>query len=271
MGILNVTPDSFSDGGRSETVEAAVTNAMQMIKDGADIIDVGGQSTAPDTPEITAEEEIKRVVPAIKAIRALNTTIPISVDTFRASVAKAAIQAGADLVNDVSGGSRDVEMLSVMAEARVPVCLMHMRGNSVTMQKLTDYKGDVMTIMRGELGATTRKAILAGMYRWHISIDPGFGFAKDQRQNFEILKRLSELNKPESGSLSGMPILVGVSRKGFIGKTTNQPVAANRVYGTAAATAISILGGANIIRCHDVKEMKDVCLISDQSLRSGSE
>lgn len=263
MGILNVTPDSFSDGGKFFSLEAAVQNALSMVADGADVLDIGGQSTAPNTPEISAEEEKNRIVPVIEAIRSL-LQIPISVDTFRSDVAKAAIAAGADFINDVSGGTRDPEMLHVMKVCRVPVCLMHMRGNSASMQSLTDYSGDVMKTMKVELSEAVQKAIKVGIFRWHISIDPGFGFSKNFHQNYEILRRLPELTAPRFSPLYGMPILVGVSRKSFIGKTTNQPIPSNRVFGSAAATAISVLGGARIVRCHDVREMKEVCSVSDE-------
>jgi dihydroneopterin aldolase/2-amino-4-hydroxy-6-hydroxymethyldihydropteridine diphosphokinase/dihydropteroate synthase len=266
MGILNVTPDSFSDGGNSSSLDTALGNALKMISNGADVIDIGGQSTAPNRPEITAEEEISRVVPIIQAIRAINATIPISVDTFRSKVAQAAIEAGADLINDVSGGNRDPEMLTVMATSRVPVCLMHMRGNSATMQQLVNYKGNLLTSIRDELSTSISNAIARGIFRWNISVDPGIGFAKDVMQNFEILRNLSSLTI--SGSLlEGMPILVGVSRKSFIGKVTNQEIASERTFGSAAATTASILGGAAIVRVHDVKEMKEVCLVSDSLIK----
>lgn len=263
MGILNVTPDSFSDGGKSENLDDAVKNALSMVEARADILDIGGQSTAPNRPEITEEEEIARVIPVIKAIRQVNTTIPISVDTFRAGVAEAAIEAGADLINDVSGGSRDPRMLAVMAKSHIPVCLMHMRGNSKTMMSMTQYSGDLMQVIRHELSTGVANAIAAGVYRWNILVDPGIGFAKDYRQNYEILYRLDRLTADET-CLAGMPVLVGVSRKRFIGHSTGQEIPTNRVWGSAAATTAAIIGGASVVRVHDVAEMKDVCLVADE-------
>jgi dihydroneopterin aldolase/2-amino-4-hydroxy-6-hydroxymethyldihydropteridine diphosphokinase/dihydropteroate synthase/2-amino-4-hydroxy-6-hydroxymethyldihydropteridine diphosphokinase/dihydropteroate synthase len=262
MGILNTTPDSFSDGGKNYDPQAALGNALKMIEEGVDIIDVGGQSTRPNAPEISAEEEISRVVPVIKAIRSKNGEIPISIDTFRAKVAAAAIEAGADLINDVSGGTRDPEMLGVMKTSGAPVCLMHMRGDSSTMMNLTHYNGDLITAIRGELSNVVKKAIETGILRWKIMIDPGIGFAKDLDQNFAILRRLKEFS---SDSLVHMPILVGVSRKGFIGKVTDKDFPQDRVFGTAAANTIAIVNGANVIRVHDIKEMRDVLLIADKS------
>jgi dihydroneopterin aldolase/2-amino-4-hydroxy-6-hydroxymethyldihydropteridine diphosphokinase/dihydropteroate synthase/2-amino-4-hydroxy-6-hydroxymethyldihydropteridine diphosphokinase/dihydropteroate synthase len=262
MGILNTTPDSFSDGGKNYDLDSAVQNALQMVEEKVDIIDIGGQSTRPNAPEITEQEEIGRVVPVIKAIREKNKTVPISVDTFRAKVALAAIEAGADLINDVSGGTRDPHMLQAMKQTNVPVCLMHMRGDSKTMMQLTNYKGDLMTAIRSELTSIVSNAIKNGIFRWNILIDPGIGFAKDYEQNFTILKRLQELSREE---LVHLPLLVGVSRKGFIGTVTDKKVPNERVYGTAAANTIAIMNGANIIRVHDIKEMRDVLLVADKS------
>ncbi|KAI8894183.1 Dihydropteroate synthase-like protein [Globomyces pollinis-pini] len=270
MGILNVTPDSFSDGGLSNTLDDAVANALRMIKDGADIIDIGGQSTAPNAQEIDTAEEIKRVIPVIKAIRDKGIDIPISVDTFRAAVAKAAIEAGADLINDVSGGSRDPDMLNVMAVTHAPVCLMHMRGDSKTMNSLTKYDGDLLVSIRDELTTSVEKAIRQGIYRWNIILDPGIGFAKDSHQCFEIIRRLNFLTDKSSKILRNLPILVGLSRKRFIGHVTNQSVPSNRIWGTAAANTLAIANGAVVIRVHDVKEMKDVVLITDECVRKPS-
>lgn len=272
MGILNTTPDSFSDGGEANDFKDAVEKARKMISDGADIIDIGGQSTAPNAPEITAQEEIARVVPVIASLRSAYPDLLISVDTFRAAVAKAALNAGANYVNDVSGGERDLEMVPLMLERQIPVCLMHMRGDSKSMQFLTQYTGDLLHTIKSELSASVEKAINAGIYRWNIVVDPGIGFSKTHEQNYQILGRLAELSSPSiqdagfirKNDLSGMPILIGVSRKGFLGKTTNEPIAAKRTMGTAAANAIAVMGGAGIVRVHDVKEMKQVCLVCDR-------
>ena len=262
MGILNTTHDSFSDGGEAIDLKTAVAKAKRMIQDGADIIDIGGQSTAPNSPDITEAVEIARVVPVIQELRSVYPDLIISVDTFREPVAKAALEAGANYVNDVSGGDRDPKMIPLMVEKNIPVCLMHMRGTSATMQSLTSYDGDLINIIREELNGSVKKAIDAGVYRWNIFVDPGIGFAKTFEQNYEILRRLSELTRA-SDSLQGFPILIGVSRKSFLGKTTNEPAAAQRIMGTAAANAIAISGGASIIRVHDVKEMKQVAQVLD--------
>lgn len=261
MGILNVTPDSFSDGGKSFELEDAVSNALVMSET-ADMIDIGGQSTRPGSIEVSVEEEIRRVIPVINAIRNYNMDIPISVDTYRAKVAIAAIEAGADLINDVSGGTRDCKMLDAMKKMGCPVCLMHMRGDSNSMANLTSYEGGLLSGITVELSTIVKNAINNGIHRWNIIIDPGVGFAKNFKQNYELISSLKSLNA--SGILAQMPILVGVSRKSFIGKTLSKDIPSKRVWGTAAATAISILNGAAIIRVHDVQEMKDVALVADE-------
>ncbi|KAI8911553.1 Dihydropteroate synthase-like protein, partial [Gorgonomyces haynaldii] len=265
MGILNVTPDSFSDGGKFNSVESAVQQAQKMIADGTDIIDIGGQSTRPNAPEITSQEEMDRILPVIRAIRAVEKSIPISVDTFRADVAASAIEAGADLINDVSGGTRDPKMLQVMAEKAVPVCLMHMRGDSKTMTSLTNYEGDVVGHVRKMLVQLSQEAQAKGVYRWNITVDPGIGFAKDFAQNYDLISNLKSIG--EDPLLRGLPLLLGVSRKAFIGKTIDQPQADQRVFGTAAACTACIANGANILRVHDVKEMRDVALVADKCFK----
>jgi dihydropteroate synthase len=263
MAVINVTPDSFSDGGKYYTVDKALEQALKCIADGADILDIGGQSTRPNAPEITAEEEIERVVPVIKAIRASNSTVAISIDTFRASVARAAITAGADIINDVSGGTRDPKMLMTMAELKCPVVLMHMRGDAATMTKLTDYKGDVIKAVREDLEKLVISAMKAGVYRWNIIVDPGIGFAKTAEQSYELLTNLKLIT---SGDLNGIPMLVGPSRKSFIGGVIDKP-AEDRVWGTAAAVCVCVQGGAHIVRIHDVKEMVDVVKVADKCYR----
>ncbi|KAJ3319985.1 trifunctional dihydropteroate synthetase [Boothiomyces sp. JEL0866] len=265
MGILNVTPDSFSDGGKYNTLDAAIATSLKMVSEGADVIDIGGQSTAPNAEEIESAAEIERVVPVIKAIREKNKDIAISVDTFRSEVAKAAILAGANLINDISGGLRDRNMFKVMSECQVPVCLMHMRGDSKTMDSLTNYEGSLVPVIATELSRCTESALEAGVCRWNIVVDPGVGFAKNTEQNFEIIKNLRQLTLSEP-KLTGMPILVGLSRKRFIGTATGQSKPADRVWGTAAANTAAIIAGASIIRVHDVKEMKDVALVADGCL-----
>ena len=268
MGILNTTPDSFSDGGNYSTTESAVLRAQQLVDDGADIIDIGGMSTRPNSEEISEEEEIRRVVPVIQLLRARGFEHPISVDTFRASVADAAVEAGADLINDVSAGRRDPAMYAVMAKWNVPVCLMHMRGDSKTMMALTDYgeKNDVIAEIAKDLNKSVQRAIAAGVHRWNIIVDPGVGFAKDGEQSLQVLRRLPDLiqESPSSKSpLAGYPCLVGPSRKAFIGKLIQQQDALKRTWGTAAACTASVAGGAGIVRVHDVKEIRDVVKVSD--------
>lgn len=265
MGILNTTPDSFSDGGNYSTTESAVLRAQQLIEDGADIIDIGGMSTRPNSEEISEEEEINRVVPVIQLLRSRGFEAPISVDTFRASVADKAIEAGADLINDVSAGRRDPAMYSVMAKWNVPVCLMHMRGDSKTMMSQTNYgaKNDVVGEIARDLHKSVERAIAAGVHRWNIIVDPGVGFAKDSEQSLQVLRRLPELIQSESSQLAGYPCLVGPSRKAFIGQLTQQTDATKRTWGTAAACTASVAGGAGIVRVHDVKEIRDVIKVAD--------
>ncbi|AFZ26585.1 Dihydropteroate synthase [Cylindrospermum stagnale PCC 7417] len=259
MGILNVTPDSFSDGGDFNTTSAAVAQAQAMVERGADIIDVGGQSTRPGAKEITIEEELDRVLSVLHSLRP-KISVPISVDTTRASVAKAAVEAGADMVNDISGGTFDSEMLPVVAKLGVPIALMHIRGKPQTMQQHTDYQ-DLMGEIYSFLSQQITAAIAAGIDQEKIIIDPGIGFAKNYEQNLEIFRRLSFLR-----SLN-CPILVGASRKSFIGRILNQPDPKARVWGTAAACSAAIFNGADILRVHDVQQMRDVSLVADALYR----
>lgn len=255
MGVLNVTPDSFSDGGQFNTLEAALAQARYLVESGADLLDVGGQSTRPQATEISLQEELDRVLPVIEAVRQ-ELTVPISIDTTRAAVAQAAIAAGADVVNDISGATYDQEMLPTVAELGVPIVLMHIRGTPQTMQQLTDYEdlvGEICQFLKQQIEA----AIRAGVDRSRIAIDPGIGFAKTYSQNLELLRRLSEFR------VLGCPVLVGPSRKSFIGHLLNQPDPQQRVWGTAAASCAVIAGGAHILRVHDVREMHDVCKVAD--------
>lgn len=259
MGVLNVTPDSFSDGGLFHEPEAAIAQARALIAAGVDILDVGGQSTRPNAIEISLDEELERVLPLIQAVRQ-ESDVPLSIDTTRAAVAQAAIAAGADIVNDISGATFDAEMLPVVAKLGVPIVLMHIRGTPQTMQQLTDYDNlisDILTFLKARIDA----AIACGVDRSRIAIDPGIGFAKTYAQNLEILRRL-----PEFHAL-GYPLLVGASRKSFIGHILNQPDPQQRVWGTAAACCAAIAGKADLLRVHDVKEMKDVCRVADALFR----
>ncbi|KAF3767631.1 putative multifunctional folic acid synthesis protein [Cryphonectria parasitica EP155] len=271
MAILNMTPDSFSDGGTHATSSLADT-IRTFIASGATMIDVGGQSTAPSRPEVSADEELSRVVPAIKLIRAQPGAedVLISVDTYRARVAEAAVQAGADIVNDVSAGAMDPEMFPTMARLGKTVCLMHMRGTPATMSSLNDYGGSsssssdddaLVPAIAKELLERVAAAEAAGVRRWRIILDPGLGFAKVGAQNLTILRRLRELR--EWPGLQNLPWLVGSSRKSFIGKVTGVARPAERIWGTAATVAAAVEGGADVVRVHDVKEMGQVVKMSD--------
>lgn len=269
MGILNVTPDSFSDGGKYiHSVDTAASEALQMEIEGAGIIDVGGESTRPGADDVTADEELKRVIPVITRIRELGCDVPISIDTRRAIVAKAAVEAGADIVNDVSGGMYDPDMLSTVAALGVPIILMHMRGNPKTMQSHVNY-GDVGGVVDGvvkELLCRSIDAEAAGIPRWLQIIDPGIGFAKDLNGNLSLIRNIDTLRK----SCDNLPILFGPSRKGFIGKITGVTNPEDRDYGTIAACLASIQYGGdnnynacNILRVHNVKAVKQATMVYD--------
>ena len=255
MGVLNVTPDSFSDGGQFYSLETALSQARHLISAGCDLLDIGGQSTRPQAIEVSLAEELDRVIPVVQAIRQETDTL-ISVDTTRSAVAKAAIAAGADIVNDISGATFDSEMLPTVAELGVPIILMHIRGTPQTMQQLTDY-ADLISDVYEFLKQRVAAAIDQGIQPSLIAIDPGIGFAKTYSQNLDLLRRL-----PEFRSL-GCPILVGPSRKSFIGQILNQPNPQERVWGTAAACCAAIAGGADMIRIHDVQELRDTCRVAD--------
>ena len=260
MGVLNVTPDSFSDGGEFNTPAAALAQAQQLVAAGADIIDVGGQSTRPGSGEISLEEELDRVLSVLQVLRQ-EIPVPISVDTTRADVASAGVEAGADMVNDISGGTFDPDMLPTVAQLNVPIVLMHIRGTPQTMQHLTDYQdliGEIYQFLETRISV----AISSGIDKSQIIIDPGVGFAKTYDQSLEIFRRLKVFR-----SLS-CPILVGPSRKSFIGRILNQPDPKRRVWGTAAACCAAIAGGADILRVHDVKQMQDVCRVADAVFRN---
>jgi dihydropteroate synthase len=263
MGVLNVTPDSFSDGGEFITTTTALAQAQAMIAAGADIIDVGGQSTRPGANQITLIEELDRILPVLQVLRK-EIPVPISIDTTRAVVAKAAVEAGADIVNDISGGIFDPDMLLTVARMNVPIILMHLRGNPQTMQQFTEYQ-DLIGEIYSFLTKQTAAATTAGIDQGKIIIDPGIGFAKNYEQNLEIFRRLPQLHQ------LNCPILVGPSRKSFIGRILNQPDPKARVWGTAAACCAAIFNGADILRVHDVKEMRDVSLVADAIFRQSSQ
>ena len=255
MGILNVTPDSFSDGGEFDRVETALAKAKEMIADGVDIIDIGGESTRPNAESVTVEEELRRVLPIIRQLRQASS-IPISIDTTKATVAREAIAAGADIVNDISGSTFDDKMLETVAQLDVPIILMHIRGNPQTMQSLTDYQDVVAEVVKF-LRDRVDKAIACGLTKDKIIIDPGIGFAKTAKQSLELLQRLDELKTLE------LPILVGVSRKSFMRPILQKKDPKERIWGTAAACYGAIARGADILRVHDVAQMYDVCRVAD--------
>lgn len=250
MGILNVTPDSFSDGGHFLAAEKAIAHAKVMIEDGADIIDIGGESTRPGAEIVSVEEELRRVIPVIEGLVGLDVTL--SIDTQKAAVAAAATKAGAHIVNDVTG-ARDPDMLGVVAASGAALVLMHTRGLSSDMMKRTEYK-DVVREVASYLKERAEQAVAAGIKT--VILDPGVGFAKTAPQNFTLFRRL-----PEFIDL-GYPLLMGPSRKSFIGHITGQP-AAERIEGTIATVVASVLQGTHIVRVHDVKEVKRALLVTE--------
>jgi dihydropteroate synthase len=260
MGILNVTPDSFSDGGRFFDPALAVERALRMVEDGADIIDIGGESTRPGAEPVTEAEELRRVIPVIEAI-AGKVGVPVSIDTYKATVASIAIEAGASLVNDISGLKLDPQMAEVVAAAGVPVVLMHIKGSPRDMQAAPVYE-DLLGEVEAYLRDSVRIAENAGIDPSLIIIDPGIGFGKTFRHNLLILKNLSRFRE------FGMPLLVGVSRKAFIGDILGGAGPNERLEGTAATVAIAVMNGADIVRVHDVKEMARVARVADAIRRS---
>ena len=254
MGILNVTPDSFSDGGSFSQIDLALKHAQDMVADGADFIDIGGESTHPGAEPVNLDEELKRTIPIIEKL-SRKTDVPISIDTYKEKVAKEALDAGAAIVNDISGLRMDEAMVSLIAERNVPVVIRHMQGLPRDMQENPTYR-DVIKEISVFLKERAEFAVDQGVKKENIIIDPGIGFGKTAEHNLEIMARLSEFTHP------GYPILLGTSRKSFIGKTLDLPVE-ERLQGTAATVAYGISNGANIIRVHDVKEMKHVARMID--------
>jgi dihydropteroate synthase len=259
MGVLNVTPDSFSDGGKFLDPQSAIQHALEMERAGADLLDVGGESTRPGSTETAAETELARILPVLEGLHGA-LKIPIAVDTRKSQVAEAAITAGAQIINDVSGLRFDPRLAEVAQRRGVPLILMHMRGEPATMQKVPFARDLMKDVVQG-LRASIRKARAAGVRKSQIVIDPGIGFGKSFEQNYELLRKLPELAK------LGYPLLVGTSRKGFLGATlarNGKPAPPEeRLWATAATVTASILGGAHIVRVHDVAEMAQVARVAD--------
>lgn len=249
MGVLNVTPDSFSDGGRWFDRRAAIAHALEMVEQGADVLDVGGESTRPGADAVPEEEELRRVLPVIEAV-VRESDVPISIDTRKASVARRAVEAGASIVNDTGGEAADPHMPQVAAETGAAVVFMHSRGTPATMRSLTDYT-DVVTDVASFLDEAAKRLVAVGVARESIVVDPGFGFAKTPEQNLELLDRLDEI------VALGYPVLAGTSRKSFIGAVLDLPED-ERVEGTAATVAWTIARGAHVVRVHDVEPIARV-------------
>ncbi len=253
MGILNVTPDSFSDGGRFNRLEKALEQAYRMADEGADIIDIGGESTRPGSVPVPADEELNRVMPVIEALKKEHSfTLPLSIDTYKAAVAEKALEAGVEMINDVWGLKKDRDIGKVAARHRVPLCLMHNRRST----EYTDLIPDIIS----EMVESLELAHSAGVEDRQIIIDPGIGFGKDLKQNLEVMRHLREFCS------LGYPLLLGTSRKSMIGKTLELP-ADDRIEGTAATVAYGISAGADIIRVHDVLQMRRVAVMTDAMVR----
>ena len=261
VGVLNVTPDSFSDGGRNFDPATAIERAIEMESEGADIIEVGGESTRPGATALSVEDEIARVGPVLKAL-ASRLTIPIAIDTYKAAVAKATVELGAGIINDVSALRFDPGVGDVAAQTGAALVLMHMRGDPSTMQKLPP-SSDIFAEIDRDLNVAIAQAMGRGVRREQIVVDPGIGFGKTLDDNLAIINHLDRLTN------FGLPLMIGTSRKSFIGRLTGQP-ASERILGTAASVAIAITRGAHMIRVHDVKEMVEVARVSDALVGSSS-
>ena len=255
MGVLNLTPDSFSGDGLHLDREAAVARALEMQEAGADILDIGGESTRPGSEWLGAQEELSRVLPVLKILRS-RLKIPISIDTNKSEVAEAAADAGAEIINDVTALRRDPRIAEVARRRKLPLILMHMRGEPRTMQTAPFARG-VMRDVITDLKKAAELALRSGVHRSQIVLDPGLGFGKSFEQNYELIARL-----PELGRL-GFPLLIGPSRKGFIGRTLGGIPENERIFGTAAAVTACVLRGAHIVRVHDVREMSQVVRVAE--------
>ena len=262
MGVLNVTPDSFSDGGLFFDADAAVARALEMERAGADLIDVGGESTRPGAEEISASEEMRRILPVLEKLRG-RLRVPISIDTSKAEVAEAAAYQGAEIINDVTTLRADPRLAEIAARKGLAVILMHMRGNPRTMQK-QPFARDVLRDVTAGLRRAMAIARRAGVPKSQIVIDPGIGFGKSAEQNYELLRKLPDLAR------FGCPLLVGTSRKSFLAKAPGMAPEADRLWGTAATVTASILNGAHIVRVHEVAGMTQVARVADAVLNPQS-
>jgi dihydropteroate synthase len=257
MGVLNVTPDSFSDGGQFFDFDRAIAQAEQMIEEGADIIDVGGESTRPGSEFVSEVEELRRVIPIIERI-ALSASIPISIDTTKPSVARAALEAGAEIVNDISGLRFDQAIADEAARAKAGLVLMHSRGTPKDMQQMPPV-ADIMSEVTSGLSQSVSIAKEHGVPRESIAIDPGIGFGKTAEQNVELIAKLDQLVR----ELPDLPLLIGTSRKSFLGKLLDNAPADERLYGTLASTVAAVLNGAHVVRVHDVEATRDAVRVID--------
>jgi dihydropteroate synthase len=257
MGIVNVTPDSFSDGGKFNTTDKAVAHGMQLIEQGADILDIGGESTRPGATPVPLDEELNRVIPVIKAL--VKAGIPLSIDTYKPEVMRAAIDAGVDIVNDVCALQED-GALEIVAASKVGLCLMHMQGRPQTMQADPQYQ-DVVKEVADFLAARLKAAEQAGIARGRIVLDPGFGFGKRTSHNLTLLNHLSSLQS------LGLPLLVGLSRKSVLGQVVGLSVD-ERIHASIAASVVSVMKGANIVRVHDVKPTVDALKIVSAAMQN---
>jgi dihydroneopterin aldolase / 2-amino-4-hydroxy-6-hydroxymethyldihydropteridine diphosphokinase / dihydropteroate synthase len=267
MATLNATPDSFSDGGLHYSISDALAYAHQAVREGADMIDIGGYSTRPGASNVDVAEEIRRVVPLIREIRREGIVLPISVDTFRAEVAEQAVLAGANSINDVTAFQGDAEMLDTAKRLGVPVVMMHSRGLA---DQNKEYAKGVMNTVREELGLKVRRALRNGVRRWNVVVDPGIGFSKTVEGNLELIRDLREFTRmgEEAHPLDSMPVLLGTSRKSFLGKIIPRQVEAKeRDAATAATVTAGIAQGCDVIRVHDVAQMRDVAAVADALYR----
>jgi dihydropteroate synthase len=262
MGILNVTPDSFSDGGQFYLAERALGRARELIAEGADIIDVGGESTRPGSEPVTAEEEMRRIIPVVEQL-ARDTEVVISVDTTKAEVARAAVSAGAEIINDISALRFDFHIADEVAKTGAGLVLMHSRGTPATMHRLPpvpDILGEVARSLRSSTSMAERRGVPSAS----IVLDPGIGFGKSAEQNLELIARLDDLRS----RLPGFPFLIGTSRKSFIGRLLEDAPVEQRIYGTMATVTAAVLGGAQIVRVHDLRAARETVRVADAIKRA---